>query len=77
MTMIDDKYAAVGGEALLGRPLRDEATAADGVGRFRLFERGAIFWHPTLGAYEVHGAIAARWAETGREAGPLGLSADR
>lgn len=44
----------------------------DGVGAYRLDDRGAIFWHPYIGAYEVHGAILEKWSETGLEHGWLG-----
>ena len=53
--------------AALGRPASDERPTPDGVGRFRHFERGSIYWHPATGAHEVHGLIRQKWAELGWE----------
>jgi hypothetical protein len=70
---IRDKWAQFGWEqGLLGYPVTDETTTADGVGRFHHFQRGSIFWHPAVGAFEVHGAIRDRWAALGWERGYLG-----
>jgi hypothetical protein len=72
-TVIPVKYAALGGEAsVLGRPQGDERPTPDGVGRFRHFERGSIYWHPATGAHEVHGLIRQKWAELGWERSFLG-----
>ena len=29
----------------------------DGIGRYNKFQHGTIYWSPTTGAFEVHGAI--------------------
>jgi hypothetical protein len=72
-TPISDKYAALGGErGILGRPAAEERVTPDGVGRFRHFERGSIYWHPSVGAHEVHGLIRQKWAELGWERSFLG-----
>jgi uncharacterized protein with LGFP repeats len=42
------------------------------VGRFSVFERGSIYWHPSTGAYEVHGRIRDRYMQEGWETGHLG-----
>ncbi len=71
--LIDAKYQALGGcGSVLGAPVTEERGAADGVGRYSDFERGSIYWQPQLGAHEVHGKIAERWAALGRETGLLG-----
>src|SRR5690606_30198499 len=44
----------------------------DGAGRYNVFQGGSIYWHPSTGAFEVHGAIREKWAELGWEAGLLG-----
>lgn len=65
-----DKWAATGWSAgSLGFPTTDEAGTPDGVGRFNDFDGGSIFWRPEpeVGAHEVHGAIAQRWNQIGRE----------
>ncbi len=65
--LIRAKYLALGGENYLGLPLSDEASGADGVGRFNDFEHGTIYWSPSSGAHEVHGAILSKWNELGRD----------
>jgi len=70
---IDVKYRALGGcGSFLGRPTTDELAAPDGVGRYSVFEHGSIYWSPSSGAFEVHGAIRDAWAALGWEAGLLG-----
>ena len=47
-TPIDEKYAELGGAGgSLGMPMSQEATAPDGVGKYRHYARGSIYWHPT------------------------------
>lgn len=63
-----ERYLALDGDAgLLGYPLTDELPCVDGVGRLNHFERGSIYWHPSTGAHEVHGAIRDRYAALGWE----------
>jgi hypothetical protein len=70
---IRHKWAALGWErSLLGYPITDETPTPDRRGRFNHFEHGSIYWHPFLGAFEVHGAIRQRWADLGWEKGRLG-----
>ncbi len=66
-------YQALGGcNSFLGAALTDETTTPDGVGRYNVFRNGSIYWSPSTGAFEVHGTIRDKYAETGWEAGPLG-----
>ncbi|HEU4349927.1 MAG TPA: polysaccharide deacetylase family protein [Actinoplanes sp.] len=66
------KWMALGAEAgLLRYPVGDEARTADGVGRYSSFQGGSIYWSPASGAWEVHGAIRAKWAALGWEQGFL------
>jgi hypothetical protein len=50
----------------------------DTIGYFQYFKRSGnpdvwgIYWHPKIGAYEVHGAILGKWASLNYEAGLLG-----
>ncbi|MGX4711992.1 LGFP repeat-containing protein [Rhodococcus ruber] len=71
-----DKYNAVGGLApggtLLGYPIQDQIGLPDGQGQMDRFERGVIYWHPTTGAYTIHGEILDRWADSGYESGAFG-----
>jgi len=72
-TPIDDKYAELGGATgTLGMPTSPEATAPDGVGRYRHYARGSLYWHPTTGAHMVIGRILQRWSELGWEKSYLG-----
>jgi peptidoglycan/xylan/chitin deacetylase (PgdA/CDA1 family) len=66
------KYRALGTvTSILGFPTRDLRVTADGVGRYSHFQYGSIFWSPSTGAREVHGAIRAKWASLGWERGFL------
>lgn len=63
---IGDKYNQLGKDrSPVGAPLSDEADAPYG-GRFNNFRWGAIYWHPTIGAHAVWGAIFGKWNELGR-----------
>ena len=69
---ISAKYAQLGGAGgFLGQPTIPETTTPDGVGRFRHYEGGSIYWHPRTGAHEVHGLIRQRWAQLNWELGYL------
>jgi hypothetical protein len=70
---IRHKWASLGWErSLLGYPTTDETPTPDSRGRFNHFEHGSIYWHPYLGAFEVHGAIRQKWADLGWERSLLG-----
>lgn len=70
---IRDKWISLGGAAsFLGEPLSDELKTPDGIGRFNRFHGGMIYWTPSTGAHEVHGAILDRWAALGFEQSFLG-----
>lgn len=65
---IRDHWISLGAElGFLGYPATDEAGTPDGAGRFNHFQGGSIYWTPTTGAHEVHGAIRDRWAQLGWE----------
>ncbi len=67
MSAIDDKYSWLLANVVdLGAPLGAESACADGMGRVRRYEYGTIYSFPPVGAFEVHGAIAAHY---GREPG--------
>lgn len=67
------RWLALGGEgSAFGYPTSDEMPALDGVGRFNNFENTSVYWHPSTGAYEVHGLIRDRWRAMGAELSRLG-----
>ena len=67
---IHDKWKSLGGaRGFLGSPISPEMTAADGVGRYRRYQGGSIYWSPQTGAHEVHGAIRDKWTSLGSESG--------
>jgi len=67
-----DRYSRERG--LLGYPVTDELGTPDGVGRFNHFagSNGSIYWTPSTGAHEVHGAIMSKWSALGWEWSVLG-----
>ena len=76
---IRDKYdqlpkpVLLGVPDVLGIPVTDESPCPDGKGKYNQFSnQGSIYWHPEVGPFAVYGAIRARWAHDGWEAGPLG-----
>lgn len=48
----------------LGAPKSDEADAGYG-GRLQEYERGTIFWHPTMGAHALRGRFLQRYVDAG------------
>jgi hypothetical protein len=82
------KWRAIGGvDGTLGYPTTDSLPTADGLGLHSSFlktgrgirpYRGAIYWHPVLGAHFLRGRIYTFWLAHAGERGPLGLpSSDR
>ena len=70
---IEAKWLSLGGSAgFLGAPQTDRLPTPDGVGQFRHFKGGSIYWSPQTGAFEVHGAIRDKWAALGWEKSFLG-----
>jgi uncharacterized protein with LGFP repeats len=73
---IDAKYAQLGGViGFLGQALNDLQIAADGIGCFKQYQGGSIYWNPSTGAFEVHGAIRDKWNLLGAEQSFLGYPA--
>lgn len=71
--MITAKYGALGGAGgWLGAATVPVTVCPDGVGYFRHYKGGSIYWHPATGAHEVHGLIRAKWAALGWERSFLG-----
>ncbi len=73
MGSIREKWSALGWErSFLKYPVTDELANPDRVGRYNHFQGGSIYWHPSTGAFEVHGDIRALWSQIGWELSGLG-----
>lgn len=67
------RWSGMGWEkSLLGYPLTDESKTPDNIGRYNHFQGGSVYWSPNTGAFEVHGAIRAKYAQLGWEKSFLG-----
>ena len=52
MSAISNKYNQLGGSnSFLGNPKTNERECPDGVGRYRHYDYGSIYWHPDTGAH--------------------------
>lgn len=70
---IDAKYAQLGAaSSFLGDIIGDLQASNDGLGFYKQYRGGSIYFSPATGAHEVHGAIRDRWALLGSETGLLG-----
>lgn len=70
---IAQRWAKLGGiEGAMGYPLAEERCGLTGGGCSQSFERGAIYYSPQAGAFEVLNGIRARWTSFGAESGALG-----
>ena len=66
--LIRARWSSLGWErSFLGYPLTDETATPDGIGRYNHFQGGSIYWSPATGAWEVHGAIRAKYSALGWE----------
>ena len=73
MSVIDEKYNELIANGLnLGDPLEPEHLTLDGIGRYRHYQLGSIYWTSDTGAHEIHGAINEKWISLGSENSPLG-----
>ena len=68
-TPIQAKYRQA--RLLLG-PTSQEQICADGIGKCQFFDKGVIFWHPSIGAFFVYAGIYSKYKERHLERGPLG-----
>lgn len=72
-TLIKARHDLLGGTGgFLGAPETAVTPCPDGVGFFRHFKGGSIYWSPRSGAHEVHGLIRQKWAAMGWERSFLG-----
>jgi hypothetical protein len=56
----------------LGQAKGQLQTATDGLGAYRDYDKGAVYWHPAVGAYHLGTAILNKWRSLGAELGQLG-----
>jgi hypothetical protein len=76
MSEIDDKYNLLGAATgFLGTPVDVERSTPNGLGRYRHYQRGSIYWHLAFPfeAFVVYGLIRQRWSQLGWEQSPLGF----
>ncbi len=73
MSAISQKYQSLdGSNGFLKNPVNPESACPDGIGRFRHYESGSIYWSPASGAHEVHGQIRWQWSSIGWERSFIG-----
>lgn len=76
MSEIDDKYNLLGGATgFLGQPTDIEKPTPNGLGRYRHYQGGSIYWHHAVPweAFVVFGLIKEKWSQMGWEQSPLGF----
>jgi uncharacterized protein with LGFP repeats len=76
MSEIDDKYDQLGGAGgFLGQPTEPERPTPNGLGRYRHYQGGSIYWHQgfPFEAFVVYGLIRQKWSQMGWEQSPLGF----
>jgi uncharacterized protein with LGFP repeats len=64
------RYGQFSGVSRLSRHERNDDP--DGLGDYNHFQFGSIYWTPTTGAHEVHGAIRDKWSSLSWERTALG-----
>ncbi|MDI2131173.1 LGFP repeat-containing protein [Yinghuangia seranimata] len=70
---VRDVWAATGwAGGTLGDPQTDELSLPDGVGRYQMFEYGAVFWNPRTGAHWINHGTRGAWEHNGGGTGFLG-----
>ena len=70
---IGQRWLEIGGaEGVLGAPIQQAVCSSRDGACYQNFQRGAISWTSSTGAWETYGGIRAKWRSTGFESGPLG-----
>lgn len=60
---IYDKWQDMGAQkSTLGFPISSEEKTPDGIGRYNLFQKGIMVWHPKFGAHAITGDVLLQWA---------------
>lgn len=76
MSEIDAKYNLLGGTtSFLGGPVDIERPTPNGLGSYRHYQGGSIYWHHAFPseAFVVRGLIKEKWSQIGWEQSPLGF----
>jgi len=78
LTAIEKKYQDMGGDnnSILGVAVdQNELASSDGVGRFKRYQHGGIYWHPAVdsNAHVVYGAFYDAYQKFGAHEGRLGF----
>ena len=59
---IYDKWQDMGAQkSTLGFPISSEEKTPDGIGRYNLFQKGIMVWHPKFGAHAITGDVLLQW----------------
>lgn len=67
---ISEKYTSLGGSSgVLGVPSSEERPTTDGMGRYRDYQWGSIYWIPQTCAHEIHVPIKDKWISLNAERG--------
>lgn len=70
---IYEKWQELGAQnSALGYPIASEAATPDGIGRYNLFQKGIMIWHPAYGAHAITGDILLQWVYSGSTNGDTG-----
>ncbi|AWB84983.1 hypothetical protein C3E79_01105 [Corynebacterium liangguodongii] len=70
---IYDKWQDMGAQnSTLGFPVTSEMPTPDGIGRYNLFQKGMMVWHPKFGAHALTGDILLQWVYSGAIDGDAG-----
>lgn len=70
---IYDKWQEMGAQnGLLGYPITSETPTPDGIGRYNLFQKGMMVWHPKFGAHAITGDVLLQWVYSGAINGDVG-----
>ena len=70
---IYDKWQGMGAQkSTLGFPISSEEKTPDGIGRYNLFQKGIMVWHPKFGAHAITGDVLLQWVYSGAIDGDVG-----
>lgn len=73
---IYDKWQDMGAQkSTLGFPISSEEKTPDGIGRYNLFQKGIMVWHPKFGAHAITGDVLLQWVYSGAIDGDVGYPA--
>lgn len=56
----------------LGYPISGENCTLISGGCVQKYQRGYVYWQPSIGSHTIHGSIGSKWVQMGYERSPLG-----